>query len=242
MKDEVVDFYDDFTKKQLEKGINNRHLSIRRWLRKLGLRKGCRVLEIGCGIGTVTELIVGDVGASGSVVAMDISPKSIEIAMTRFAGYPNLSLIAADATDYDFESKFDVIVLPDVIEHIPLELHSKLFKKLESIVEDDGNIVIHIPNPYYLEWVHANRPEVLQVIDQPVFTDLLVENTYPNGLYIHSLQNYCLCMDKSDYQVVELRKRPAVQQYSVVKSSLSEKFAAFPGRVVRKLSRMMRAK
>jgi len=55
--EEVSEYYDGFSSYQLAKGINSRHLSIFRFLRKAGLKKNSIVLEIGCGIGTVTHLI-----------------------------------------------------------------------------------------------------------------------------------------------------------------------------------------
>jgi len=97
--------------------------------------------------------------------------------------------------------------LPDVLEHIPIELHNNLFKRISSLLKSDGFIFIHIPNPYFLDWCHANRPELLQVIDQPIYTDVLIENTYPHGLFIHELKTYSIWITDNDYQYVVLKKR-----------------------------------
>ncbi len=37
-------------------------------------------------------------------------------------------LMAGDVLELDVGGSYDVIVLPDVIEHIPLELHEALFQ------------------------------------------------------------------------------------------------------------------
>ena len=142
----------------------------------------------------------------GEILAIDISDKSIEIANKTYNS-ENTKFVAADATTYDFNDKtFDVIVLPDVLEHIPIDLHSDLFSKLQSVLKEKGFIFIHIPNPYFLEWCETNRPQDLQVIDQPIKTDVLVENTYKNNLFIEELKSYSIWVKDKDYQYIVLRK------------------------------------
>lgn len=55
--DDIKKFYDEYTVKQVRVGINHRHLSIQRFLERFGLIKNSKVLEVGCGIGTVSELM-----------------------------------------------------------------------------------------------------------------------------------------------------------------------------------------
>ena len=232
---EIEQFYDGYVDRQIDMGINSRHKSIRRWLKEFGLKPDFKVLEIGCGVGTQTELLLRDLGPDGKVLAMDISPKSIEVAKERLKKYRNVELVANDATEYDFEEKYDMIIMPDVIEHIPIELHSKLFKKLASVLKRNGKIIIHIPNPYYLQWVHKNRPELLQVIDQPIFTNILVDNIYPHGLYIHSLRTYDIWVKECDYQIIELRHFQPDLAYHRKSPGAINKVSKFVQRVVLKL-------
>ena len=86
-----------------------------------------------------------------------------------------------DSEIAEIKQNFDVIVLPDVIEHIPLEQHDGLFGKLSKLLNEDGFMLIHIPEPEYLEWVHVNKPEELQVIDNPIHTDQLLSIVYKHG-------------------------------------------------------------
>lgn len=202
----VEEYYDEFSKNQVKTDINKRHLTIEKWLLKFGLNEHSKVLEIGCGIGTVTELILRH-NKQGNVLAVDISTKSINLAKSRLVEHKNLTLLAGDIIDIDLKEKFDLIVLPDVLEHIPIEQHNLLFAKLSALLEATGSIVIHIPNPYYLEWLHKNRPEQLQIIDQPLYTNVLAETIYKNNLYIHHLENYSIWIDNCDYQVVLLKKK-----------------------------------
>jgi len=202
---DVVRFYDEYSSRQQRVGVNKRHESIFRLLKEKGLKPNDKVLELGCGIGTFTSLIIPYVN-EGEILAIDISDKSIEIANKTYSS-SNTKFLAVDATTYDFKDKtFDVIVLPDVLEHIPIELHDELFNKLQSVLKENGFIFIHIPNPYFLEWCETNRPEDLQVIDQPITTDILVQNTYKNNLFIEELKTYSIWVKDKDYQYIVLRK------------------------------------
>lgn len=204
-QEEIEKYYDGYIKRQSKVGINQRHRSILDKLKTKGLKNNHRVLEIGCGIGTFTSLIANEV-TSGTITAMDISGESINHAKRSF-DEDNVEFIHADAANFDFKgSRYDVVVLPDVIEHIPIELHEQLFEKLEKVLDDKGFIFIHIPNPYYLQWCHENRPDLLQVIDQPITTDVLIKNIYPNGLFIEELKSYSIWVKDNDYQHIVLRK------------------------------------
>jgi trans-aconitate 2-methyltransferase len=203
MSKKVAEFYDDYTVHQLKSGINLRHRRIQSWAKKFGLKEHHTILEIGCGIGTVTGLLA-EIIKSGKILANDISPKSIEIAKTRLQKFNQIDYMSGDIVELDIKDKFDFIVLPDVLEHIPIELHSKLFSKLKTLVKDSGAIIIHIPAPNCLAWDAEHNPEILQIIDQPIYTNILSQNVYSSGLYIYYLEIYSIWrMD--DYQVIVIK-------------------------------------
>lgn len=203
MKEEIINYYNTFAKKQ---GINKRHHSILNKVITCGLKKDDNVLEIGCGIGTFTSLIAKYL-ENGHLTSIDISPESIIIAKNKLSKFNNIQLIADDVTTYNFGNLlFDVIVLPDVLEHIPINLHFNLFEKISKILKPMGFVFIHIPNPEYLDWCIINTPEVLQIIDQPIHTTELVKSTYPHGFYIDELKTYSVWVKDCDYQYIVLRK------------------------------------
>lgn len=208
---EVVKFYDEFTELQTQVGINNRHISIIEHLEKSGLRPNDKVLEIGCGIGTVSELILRYLSPSGYLQSIDISPKSIELAKQRLVKYKNVVVEVRDIFREPITDKFNVIVLPDVIEHIPIELHHQLFNRIADMLLIDGFVFIHIPHPNNLEWLIKNKEKGLQIIDQPIFTDTLCKVIYPLGFYIHYLKSYSIYTNDNDYQIIVLKKKPQQQ-------------------------------
>jgi ubiquinone/menaquinone biosynthesis C-methylase UbiE len=53
--------------------------------RHAGMRPGMRVLDVGCGVGDVSFLAAGLVGAEGSVIGVDSAPDAIGVASARAA-------------------------------------------------------------------------------------------------------------------------------------------------------------
>lgn len=202
----VSEFYDEFSSYQINTGFNKRHYSILNWCEKFGMKNGMRILEIGCGIGTVSRLMAEKFSKS-EFHCYDLSPKSIEIAKKESSNFSNLRFETADITEVSIIGEFDWVVMPDVLEHIPVELHSGLFKKLFSIVKDGGAVLIHIPNPYFLDSERRRAPELLQAIDQSLYPELIVPSIRNAGFVIEHLQDYTIWKVPADYQVILLRKR-----------------------------------
>lgn len=201
----IKGYYDEFTSHQKNMGVHVRHRTILKNLKKEGLKPNSNVLEIGCGIGTVTQLIA-KYCKNGKVVAADISPKSIEIAKKLNNQFNNIEFIVNDMLEFKHQIIFDFVVLPDVLEHIPIEQHLNLFKKIKEHTHEGSTVLINIPSPAYLRWVHKNHPEQLQIIDQPIDTNILVENVYPNDFWIQSLNTYALSIKEGDYQTIVLKR------------------------------------
>ncbi|OOG77484.1 methyltransferase domain-containing protein [Algoriphagus sp. A40] len=199
-KEQVVSFYDKFAEKQQKTGINSRHLSILDKVKAAGLQDNHRILEVGCGIGTVSHLLATQV-PNGEVLAVDISPESIEKAKVLWKSQTNLSFEVSDMSDFEKKGKtFDFFVFPDVLEHIPVEQHLRLFQNISKHTHADSVIFIHIPAPRYLQWMIENEPQKLQVIDQPLDTGDLVKTISATGFYLEKMETYPLFFAEKDYQ------------------------------------------
>jgi trans-aconitate 2-methyltransferase len=232
---EVSDFYDEFVERQARVGVNRRHQAIVAWLRRFGLRPDDSVLELGCGVGTVTQLVAEEL-PRGSVLGVDLSPHSIDTARERLAAYENVRVITADVVTADVDGAFDVVLLPDVIEHVPLEAHDALFARVASWVKPDGFVLLHYPNPHHLEWFHEHRPERLQIIDQPIHADVLLANAYRHGLYLDYYERYSIWIREGDYVVAVLRPSGGVGEFT----RLPRPRPSLPARAVRRAKRVAR--
>jgi SAM-dependent methyltransferase len=210
---DVTSFYDEYASRQTAVGINQRHRAILAWLQRFGLRPNHCVLEIGCGVGTLTQLLA-EALPQGSVFGVDLSPKSIDAARERLASFGNARLAVGDVLNADIPGRYDVVVLPDVIEHIPLQLHGALFGRVASWVQNDGFVFVHYPNSHYLEWCYVHCPDQLQVIDQPIHSDVLLANAYPHGLYLDYFERYSIWIREGDYIAAVLRPAAGVEEFT----------------------------
>jgi len=204
-KDQVVSFYDEFADKQAKTGINSRHLSILDKVKAAGLNANNSILEVGCGIGTVSHLLATQV-PTGEVLAVDISPESIAKAKVLWKSQSNLKFEVSDMSDFDQNGKkFDYFVFPDVLEHIPVDQHQRLFSNIQKHAHRNSVIFVHIPAPRYLQWMIQNEPEKLQVIDQPLDSGDLIKRITSNGFYLEKMETYSLFFEEKDYQYFVFR-------------------------------------
>jgi trans-aconitate 2-methyltransferase len=164
---EIAHFYDEYVQKQLKIGANERLISLFKRLIKAGLNKNSKILELDCGVGIFSKLLASKI-TNGIIEAVDLSEKSIETAK-EILKKNNIYFATGDVVKYQPQNLgFDFITLLDVIEHIPLGEHEKLFENLAQIATEKTQIVINIPNPQYIAYLEKNQPETLQIIDQEV--------------------------------------------------------------------------
>lgn len=198
-------FYDNFISSQVKSGINDRIAGLYERMCSLGLGSTTSVLEIGCGIGTFTYLLLRKI-KTGKIEGIDISPRSIEFAQKHLQA-ANLSLTAADILQFEPATKqFDRITLFDVLEHIPLEQHAAVFRRISKWMRDDSLLLINIPNPGYILYDQKNNPAALQETDQPVFLAPLTAALESASLDIVQMETYSVWV-KEDYQFMVVRKK-----------------------------------
>ncbi|MCH7396415.1 class I SAM-dependent methyltransferase [Belliella sp. DSM 107340] len=211
-KNKIQGFYDEFSDKQVKTGVNSRHLNIINKLVSSGLKSSHKVLEVGCGIGTVSQLIA-QVASKGNVLAVDISEKSIEKASQLWKNHKNLSFEVSDMSDFFKPGQsFDYFVFPDVLEHIPVDQHPNLFANIAKHSHENSVVFVHIPSPRFLEWMIQNEPEKLQIIDQPLDTSKLVGVLQQFGFYLEEMKTYSIFYEEKDYQYFVFRKNKAIEK------------------------------
>jgi len=97
---------------------------------------GGRALDIGCGAGITTKVLV----AHGfAVTALDLSSKMIDVCLRR---EPSAEGITGDYLEADFELPFDVIVAFAYIHLFPAEIAAQQLKKMYHDLRDDGRLLI----------------------------------------------------------------------------------------------------
>ena len=92
-----------------------------RFLHRAGLRPGFRVADIGCGAGIVAAWIAEQVGGSGEVWAVDVSPEQVEQARSEAArrSLRNVRFVVAGALNTGLpRGSFDLVYCRFVLMHL----------------------------------------------------------------------------------------------------------------------------
>ena len=151
---------------------------------------------------------------------MILSGESINFARQRIK-QPNIELIAGNILNYvPKNGRFDFITLFDIIEHVPIEEHPALFKRVSGFANEETMILINIPNPEYIEYEIKYRPDLLQVVDQPLPLGLILNNLIANGLDLIFFETYSVWVEQ-DYQFFIARKAKA---FNEIKLSTNRNF------------------
>jgi 2-polyprenyl-3-methyl-5-hydroxy-6-metoxy-1,4-benzoquinol methylase len=126
--------------------------------------RGKKVLDIACGAGYGSQML-GLAGAS-AVVGVDISPQTVQYASQHYQT-PGVEFICADAEQFEWPDKFDVIVSFETIEH--LQYPDKFLERIHSLLVPDGNFILSVPLG---ETRHVDRYHLHAFSQEDVF-DLL---------------------------------------------------------------------
>jgi len=111
----------------------------------LELKKGSKILEIGCGLGQDAMTIARKLGKLGYVVAMDSSRKMIETAFKVPMKMNNMNYCLADACKLPFcDYSFDGARADRVFQHISDP--RKAFSEMVRAVRDKGRLVVYEPD------------------------------------------------------------------------------------------------
>ena len=99
-----------------------------------------KILDLGCGIGTMLELLSKQFPDS-AFYAQDESQKSMDYIKKN---YPKVNCL----TNLNTTEKFDLIFLSNVIHHVKSSERDELFKIIYNLLNPDGKLFIFEHNPY----------------------------------------------------------------------------------------------
>ncbi|MBV9444313.1 MAG: methyltransferase domain-containing protein [Streptosporangiaceae bacterium] len=92
-----------------------------RAVQALGLRAGDSVVDIACGTGLNFPLIEEAIGPDGRIVGVDLTDAMLAQAQDRIEtnGWSNISLVQADAAEFDFPAEVDAILSTYALSQVP---------------------------------------------------------------------------------------------------------------------------
>lgn len=181
MNNKVQEFYNNFLDSRMLSYRMKGNERIDRAIERISknLKVGDKVFDVGCGIGIIAEKVSESIGASGHVWACDISDKNIWYAKKTVKN-KNIDFFQANIIEDQSKIKqfipknsLDVIYLVDVIEHIPIDEHQKIFYFFKYLLKNSGKVILTYPSPQYQKYLMENKTDELQIIDQIIEFDHL---------------------------------------------------------------------
>lgn len=108
-----------------------------------GLADGQRVLELGCGWGSLTLWMAAHYPASRIVAVSNSHSQRRHIKRTAAArGLGNVQVITADMNDFSLDRRFDRVVSVEMFEH--MRNYRELFRRIRLWLEPEGRFLMHI--------------------------------------------------------------------------------------------------
>jgi len=196
----------------LEAAQNNK---IQHIIKKLNIKPNQKVLDIGCGWGSLAIDIAQSTNCE--VTGITLSKNQFDYCVKKTKELNLENQITFKLIDYrELNEKFDRIVSVGMFEHVGRKFYKKFFKKIEKLLNDDGISLIHFigsvnpprdPHPWITKYIFPggytpSLSEVTTPIEQAglVVSDIEVLKLH----YSHTLRHWKENCIKNKAQIVEM--------------------------------------
>src|SRR5271154_1462183 len=168
--------------------MERHHLDItEKTMRRMDLRPGERILDLGCGSGWATRLLARMVSDGpqgfGQVVGVDISDEMIRQARAASKEFDNVMFVIGSAAQIPWEEKFfDKVLSVESFYYYPDQ--ERALAELFRVMAPHGRMFILInlykDNPYSLQWVDKLKV-LVHVRSEAEYIELLKKHGFENA-------------------------------------------------------------
>jgi cyclopropane-fatty-acyl-phospholipid synthase len=136
-----------------------------------GLADGQRILELGCGWGSLTLWMAERFTRSRIIaVSNSHSQRAFITAEAARRGFTNIEVITRDINEFTTGARFDRVVSVEMFEH--LRNWPEIFRRVASWLEPDGRFFMHV-------FTHRSTPYAFDVRDA---TDWMSRHFFSGGM------------------------------------------------------------
>jgi len=171
------------------------------------VRRGSRVLEIGCSTGSQTRVLSNELGCK--VVAIEIDPEAAEHARPYCQHLLVGSIESIKAADLAFGEPYDVVICADVLEHL-LDPRVAL-EKVRPLISPNGCLLASIPNVTHSALVFEMMNGRFEYRDYGLLdaTHIRFFDRYgvlrlfeDSGYFVEKLDRVVIAPEKTEFRVV----------------------------------------
>jgi len=165
--EDVKKFYDEEHTKHQSKWLHKSNPRIAAVLQfaipQIRSGKYSNLLDLGCGVGIITKALAEYMP---TIMAIDLSESNIATAQ-EYKSHRNIIYNSGDFTRMNLGGPYNVVCAFDVVEHIrPSDREAFL---INARLHCNGIMLVAIPNPEVIVKIRETDPEILQIVDEPVY-------------------------------------------------------------------------
>ena len=196
----------------LETAQNNK---IQHIIKKLDIKPNQKVLDIGCGWGTLAIDIAKTINCE--VTGITLSKNQLEYCNQKAKEFNLENQVTFKLIDYrELNEKFDRIVSVGMFEHVGRKFYKKFFKQIEKLLNNNGVSIIHTigsvnpprdPHPWITKYIFPGgyTPSLSEVTTPIEKAGLIVSDIEVLRLhYSHTLRHWKENCIKNKTKIIEM--------------------------------------